>query len=85
MVSGVDPAFNALRVMPPPELQYPDFHDDDFFEKIGCPHLKHKYCQPEEEAEAENTALKPVERASQDLKKIMFERVTQKHTEKKTD
>ena len=41
---GVDFAFNSLRVFPPAELEYPDMiEDDDFYEKIGRPHLKQRY------------------------------------------
>jgi hypothetical protein len=42
---GVDPEFNALRVLPPVEIMYPDLMRDkeEFFEMIGCPHLKEKY------------------------------------------
>jgi len=74
--------------MPPPELHYPDLrNDEDFFEKIGCPHLKFKYLCPDEEEDLEDEFfLKPVERKSQkllDLKKRMFGRVSKKVVEKK--
>lgn len=43
-IEGVDPTFNALRVFPP-ELDYPiiQLNDDTFYDRIGCPHLLHKY------------------------------------------
>ena len=42
---GVDSKFNALRILPPHELFYPDpVKDKDvFWKEIGCPHLKVKY------------------------------------------
>ena len=41
---GSDIEFNNLRVFPPQNLRYPDIlRDKDFFEKIGCPHLRLKY------------------------------------------
>ena len=43
--AGVDPVFNALRVFPPLELNYPDIEADGdaFYDRIGCPHLLEKF------------------------------------------
>jgi hypothetical protein len=43
--SGIDPEFNALRVLPPSEIHYPDlFRDKEkFFDMINAPQLKAKY------------------------------------------
>ena len=43
--NGVDEKFNQLRVLPPPELDYPCFikHRKYFYEMIGLPHLREKY------------------------------------------
>lgn len=47
--SGVDIKFNNLRVFPPPELKYPEMlKNKDFFDQIGCPHLRLKYPNEEE-------------------------------------
>ena len=45
MEAGVDPVFNALRVFPPLELNYPDIEadGDSFYDRIGCPHLLEKF------------------------------------------
>ena len=41
---GKDKEFNSLRVFPPSTLRYPDMlRDPNFFDKIGCPHLRLKY------------------------------------------
>ena len=42
---GVDKKFNALRVFPPFEMNYPDMikNKGNFYELIGLPHLKEKY------------------------------------------
>jgi hypothetical protein len=43
--SGFDIKFNSMRVFPPADFVYPDIQRDklNFFNKIGCPHLKAKY------------------------------------------
>ena len=45
VASGVDPEFNALRVFPPAELEYPDIMGDGaaFYDKIGSMRLRVKY------------------------------------------
>jgi hypothetical protein len=48
--AGVDEAFNSLRVFPPGELIYPDLiKDEDFYDRIGCPHLAAKYPSAEQQ------------------------------------
>ena len=71
---GVDAKFNAMRVFPPHEIQYPDLlRDRDFFSKIGCPHLALKYPQQEVEKDRGWETPSPVKRMTsgnlvQDLK-----------------
>ena len=55
--SGDDLDFNALRVLPPSEFQYPDIlrDGDKFYEKIMCPNLKAKYSMQEKFTNERNT------------------------------
>ena len=60
VASGVDPEFNALRVLPPAELEYPDLMRDgmDFYDMINCPHLKSKYNNDADGDDVEKDAAK---------------------------
>ena len=58
---GIDPKFNAKRVFPPSEIEYPDLlRDRDFFTKIGCPHLAIKYPQQSLDREPKTEVLSPL-------------------------
>ena len=42
---GLDQKFNELRVFPPFDMDYPDLikNKENFYDLIGCPHLKEKF------------------------------------------